>query len=343
MLSGLSFFTATNVGELSLGLNQRPGHTMLQIACVATMVHLEQRRKNEFLSSVRTLMLVKKLQETEASRLKAEHQTEIAAAEALLLREQLKRLKLDILSLRTHEAIEPVQRVAAVTKAWTTDGQWHEVKTVKDDPATSVSHKPTFPHAAVWFQADGSFTAKRNPARVNTDASEMTLQTGSHAFVKVHEEDFLRAAIVPSSFGNASGHPILANERAVLYAGEIEIENNRLVRWSNVSGTYKCSDDMAFQSGLPLDLFWAIQSASPANPEDSDWCEANGIWIRKVLQHSDDEVLIEKQQWAGHVEQLVANRPDVAACQERLAKMTKQRVEAIERYGYLNELTRPEL
>ena len=62
MLSGLSFFTATNVGELSLGLNQRPGHTMLQIACVATMVHLEQRRKNEFLSSVRTLMLVKKLQ-----------------------------------------------------------------------------------------------------------------------------------------------------------------------------------------------------------------------------------------------------------------------------------------
>ena len=61
------------------------------------------------------------------------------------------------------------------------------------------------------------FTA--NILRGGTLGREMKLKPGSHAFVKVAAEDHLRVNITTCEFGNAAGHPKLANEQPVLFAG----------------------------------------------------------------------------------------------------------------------------
>jgi len=53
----------------------------------------------------------------------------------------------------------------------------------------------------------------------------------------VHNEPFLRLNPTPCDFGGAHGHPQLASEMPVLYAGEIEVgPGGAIIRWSNKSG-----------------------------------------------------------------------------------------------------------
>ncbi len=51
-------------------------------------------------------------------------------------------------------------------------------------------------------------------------------------------------------------HPVLAEGRPVLYAGEAYFDNGRLQWWSNGSGNYRPDPDHAAQSGLPVEQFF---------------------------------------------------------------------------------------
>ena len=64
------------------------------------------------------------------------------------------------------------------------------------------------------------------PPRLLTRAGlrqEKPLSEGTHAFVKMPHESFLRVSIVASDFGESSGHPHLSLEQPVEFAGEIEL------------------------------------------------------------------------------------------------------------------------
>jgi hypothetical protein len=51
-------------------------------------------------------------------------------------------------------------------------------------------------------------------------------------------------------------HPVLAEGRPVLYAGEMNFNNGRLQWWSNGSGNYRPDPDHAAQAGLPMESFF---------------------------------------------------------------------------------------
>lgn len=51
-------------------------------------------------------------------------------------------------------------------------------------------------------------------------------------------------------------HPVLAEGRPVLYAGEAYFNNGKLDWWSNGSGNYRPDADHAAQAGLPTDQFF---------------------------------------------------------------------------------------
>ena len=116
--------------------------------------------------------------------------------------------------------------------------------------------------------------------------ADIAIKPGSHVFVRVPGEDFIRASITASVFGQASGHGMLSDEKPVLFAGEIEInENGQMIRWNNVSGTYKFPQQHAAQAELPLDRFWGLVEdlEVPMRAEESaDWVRlSNGLWLHK--------------------------------------------------------------
>jgi hypothetical protein len=53
-------------------------------------------------------------------------------------------------------------------------------------------------------------------------------------------------------------HPVLADGKAVLYAGEIYFDNGRLEWWSNGSGNYRPDPEHAEQAELPMQHFYTF-------------------------------------------------------------------------------------
>ena len=89
--------------------------------------------------------------------------------------------------------------------------------------------------------------------------AEATIKPGSHSFVRVPGEDFIRASKHAFPLGKASGHGVLSDEQPVLFAGEIEFnENGQLTRWNNISGTYRFPAQYALQAELPLGQAGAV-------------------------------------------------------------------------------------
>ena len=79
--------------------------------------------------------------------------------------------------------------------------------------------------------------------------AEATIKPGFHSFVRVPGEDFIRASKHAFPLGKASGHGMLSDEQPVLFAGEIEFnENGHLTRWNNISGTYRFPAQYALQA-----------------------------------------------------------------------------------------------
>jgi hypothetical protein len=54
-------------------------------------------------------------------------------------------------------------------------------------------------------------------------------------------------------------HPALAQGRPVLYAGEAQFDNGRLLWWSNGSGNYRPDAAHATQADLPMDQFFPYE------------------------------------------------------------------------------------
>ena len=145
---------------------------------------------------------------------------------------------------------------------------------------------PVVPCASVHF--DASFSSctvcKLRPKTSTHGDTRIRIRPGSHAFVRVVGEPYLRVGLFAATFGEACGHRQLANEQPVLYAGEIEFgENGELLRWSNLTGTYRCPDSHASQAGMPLDRFWAVQMEAPV-VQTSSWYTTGSVWLyRKHL------------------------------------------------------------
>mmetsp|Transcript_10965 Transcript_10965/g.28484 ORF Transcript_10965/g.28484 Transcript_10965/m.28484 type:complete len:473 (-) Transcript_10965:153-1571(-) len=82
---------------------------------------------------------------------------------------------------------------------------------------------------------------------------------GSHPFVLVPGERRMRISAHAGQFGCAAGHPQLAAEKPVLFAGEVLIgTGGQLLAWCNMSGTYQTPRELAAQVDLPLELLWTL-------------------------------------------------------------------------------------
>jgi hypothetical protein len=179
----------------------------------------------------------------------------------------------------------------------------------------------------------------------NALGKEKNIKPGSHAFVAMEGEPFIRVSVMAAEFGAAAGHPQLANEKPVLYAGEVEFgEDGGLSRWSNMSGTYRCHDAMSYQANLPLDKFYAVLSNEPqpevqASGEGICIKTTSGVWLQKILSFSEEEFTATHNQWAAQVQGLLEHAPATKACKVQLEGMTTQLSDAIDRYGFLTEVS----
>lgn len=54
-------------------------------------------------------------------------------------------------------------------------------------------------------------------------------------------------------------HPVLAQGKPVLYAGEASFNNGKLDWWSNGSGNYRPDSDHAEQASLPMERFFTYE------------------------------------------------------------------------------------
>ena len=149
--------------------------------------------------------------------------------------------------------------------------------------------KPKMPCLALRCDENGRCSART--FKGTELGADIAIKPGSHAFVRVPGEDFIRASRTRSVFGEASGHGILSDEKPVLFAGEIEInEDGQLIRWNNVSGTYRFHQQHAVQVELPLDRFWGLVDdlEVPMRAEESaDWvCLCNGSWLQRYEETS---------------------------------------------------------
>ena len=126
-------------------------------------------------------------------------------------------------------------------------------------------------------------------------------------------------------------------------AGEIEFdENQQITRWSNMSGTYQCPDNTAFQAGLPLDKFHAVRTEAEVrltgglenNPRL--FRAENGVVLEKILGFTEDVFMEVQASWNQHQSAWLANEHGARECHETLISMMRQLQVAISKYGYLS-------
>ena len=90
------------------------------------------------------------------------------------------------------------------------------------------------------------------------DGEEVQLRHGTYAVVKVQGEPFYRALFTdPAQYGDAGGHPALAFEGPVVFAGEVKLDHTMCVTaWNLKSGTYAIPHRHRGQSELPDHVYW---------------------------------------------------------------------------------------
>lgn len=163
--------------------------------------------------------------------------------------------------------------------------------------ASSSRHAPVLiqsgeqyvPYAASWRKSGRSDLHVRLPqdAAFYAVHKDAPLKPGSHAFVLVPGERRLRISTHAAHFGNVAGHPQLATEASVLFAGEVLLgETGEVLAWSNMSGTYRPPRGLAAQVDLPLDLLWVVMPVDELRSElRSVEADSNGS-----ARHDDQDV-----------------------------------------------------
>jgi len=119
-----------------------------------------------------------------------------------------------------------------------------------------------------------------------------------------------------------------------------------MTRWNNLSGTYKCNDTMAFQAGLPLDKFYAVQVGPLPDVQGSDEpheiirlsATHSGLWLKKLLPFCEEDLIATHNLWAGHVQAFLEGNPDASKCQHKMMYMAGQVCNAIGQYGLFSSI-----
>jgi len=274
---------------------------------------------NQLLEDTAAKRLAKKLAD-------AEEQTQ-----EKLLNMQMQVLEARLASPNCVQASEQLTRPASCAEAWTQ--QWLAPSTVSRANGGAVPVKGLC--LAVTSEDGQHFRA--NKLFKGVLGSTMKLKAGSHAFVKVAGEDHIRVNVLTCEFGEACGHPSLACEQPVLYAGEVEFdENQELVRWCNLSGTYRCPDGKAFQAGLPLDKMWAVLLDSEEATESGILKNSGGVTLRRAFDLTEEAFHGTESQWAKYIGVILSD-PDALECYKTLETARQQRQAAVKKYGYLTE------
>ena len=146
---------------------------------------------------------------------------------------------------------------------------------------------PQIPCLAVTI--DASHNGCAHILRSSGIGRAMTIKPGTHAFVALQQDTidkkpFFRVTLMSFPFGSSCGHPKLANEQDVLFAGEIEFDSEeRIIKWNNLSGTYQAPEELANQAGLPMDMFWAFRKTLKRPRKET--CKV----LRKDEEMAEDE------------------------------------------------------
>ena len=275
----------------------------------------------------------------EAAEARAKVEAQLQAKVNELLESEIARLQLLIRSGGEKSNTElGISREPTLLAAWTGERSSPSMIQAKGVPESILSC------LAVYVNGTGQITSCRWMHHGQAISHQATLTHGSHAFVKVLTEPFLRVSPVAHSFGKASGHPALANEQPVLYAGELEADGRGdILRWNNLSGTYRADDSMCFQTGLPLDRFWAVVNCNNPNEGESEHDKRyirvhSGVLLRRVLSLSDAELEKVRSEWDTRVQSL-CERDDMARrCFEEVQRSLDERCRAVSQYGYLTRV-----
>jgi len=147
-----------------------------------------------------------------------------------------------ICRIRSSLSDGPVQ-LGFLVEAWS-----RRYTPVKPDLKQTDIRMPRFPACACWYDQDSARFHSRKLNANGIGCERKLNNKGSHAFVLVVGESHLRVCLTAHVFGEAMGHIQLAQEEPIVFAGEIEVDDeDRLTRWNNVSGTYQCPSWLAFQ------------------------------------------------------------------------------------------------
>ena len=106
-------------------------------------------------------------------------------------------------------------------------------------------------------------------------------------------------------------------------AGELEVDDQqRLIRRSNLSGTYQCPDWMSVQANLPLDRLVNSQTM-----EDVPTLHRSVRF--RALAFTEAELVNEKKTWAAHLGSMPSANKEAADCQARLNQITEKQKAAM--------------
>ena len=181
---------------------------------------LEQNHRVAFLAKLNAIRLQSELQASETSRLEEKTQSLLSFANRKRQEADLERAKVQLMTMtcapseegdvsESLRQITKVQRAPRLKKAWEDAG---------GGVMESSTSNPKFPCVAVT-STDDIYYSGRALSTKGVIGKEKVIREGSHSFVKVPGEAYLRVSSMAKTFGSCPGHPMLASESQVQYAG----------------------------------------------------------------------------------------------------------------------------
>ena len=105
---------------------------------------------------------------------------------------------------------------------------------------------------------------------------------------------------------------------------------------------------MAFQAGLPLDMFYSVYSGIVPRENNGDpkpgflfvkkLAGGSGLWMKKVLLFTETELVTIHNQWVVHLylQTFLGENEDANECHDTMKHVSAQMCEATDRYGLFN-------